>query len=66
MPHISLSICIPTYNFGKFIGQTLESIIPNLTEAVEVVILDGGSTDDTADVVAQKQRNFPQIQYHRQ
>ena len=63
-PH--LSICIPTYNFGKFIGQTLDSIIPNLTEGVEVVILDGGSTDDTANVVAQRQRDFPQIQYHRQ
>ena len=63
-PH--LSICIPTYNFGKFLGQTLDSIIPNLAEGVEVVILDGGSTDDTADVVAQKQRGFPQIQYHRQ
>ena len=63
-PH--LSICIPTYNFGKFIGQALESIIPNLTEGVEVVILDGGSTDDTANVVAQRQRDFPQIQYHRQ
>lgn len=63
-PH--LSICIPTYNFGKFIGQTLDSIIPNLTERVEVVILDGGSTDNTANVVAQRQQNFPQIKYHRQ
>ena len=66
MSLISLSICIPTYNFGKFIGQTLESIMPNLTEGVEVVILDGGSTDNTANVVAQKQRGFPQIKYHRQ
>lgn len=66
MPLNSLSICIPTYNFGKFIGQTLDSILPNLTEGVEVVILDGGSTDDTAHVVAQRQRDFPQIKYHRQ
>jgi len=66
MPHISLSICIPTYNFGKFIGQTLDSILPNLTEGVEVVILDGGSTDNTANVVAQRQRDLPQIKYHRQ
>ncbi len=63
-PH--LSICIPTYNFGKFIGQTLDSILPNLTEGVEVVILDGGSTDDTEHVVAQRQHDFPQIKYHRQ
>ncbi|MFH2025879.1 MAG: glycosyltransferase family A protein [bacterium] len=61
-----LSICIPTYNFGKFIGQTLDSILPNLTEGVEVVILDGGSTDDTAHVVAQRQQDFSQIKYHRQ
>lgn len=61
-----LSICIPTYNFGKFIGQTLDSILPNLREDVEVVILDGGSTDDTPHVVAQRQRDFPQIKYHRQ
>jgi abequosyltransferase len=66
MSSTSLSICIPTYNFGKFIGQTLESIILNLTEGVEVIILDGGSTDDTANIVATKQRGFPQIQYHRQ
>lgn len=66
MPHILLSICIPTYNFGKFIGQTLDSILPNLTEGVEVIILDGGSTDDTANVVVQRQRDFPQIKYYQQ
>jgi abequosyltransferase len=66
MSHILLSICIPTYNFGKFIGQTLESIIPNLAEGVEVIILDGGSTDDTASIVAQKQKNLPQIEYYQQ
>ena len=63
---IRLSICIPTYNFGKFIGQTLDSILPTLTEEVEVVILDGGSTDDTVSVVEQRKRDFPQIKYHFQ
>lgn len=63
---LHLSICIPTYNFGKFIGQTLDSILPNLTESVELVILDGGSTDDTDHVVAQRRHGFPHIKYHRQ
>ena len=66
MTDIHLSICIPTYNFGKFIGQTLDSILPNLSDGVEVVILDGGSTDDTGLVVAQRQRDVPQLKYHRQ
>jgi abequosyltransferase len=65
-PRTLLSICIPTYNFGKFIGQTLDAIVVNLREGVEIVILDGGSTDDTAHIVAQRQQSFPQIKYHRQ
>lgn len=63
---IRLSICIPTYNFADFIGQTLDSILPNLTDRVEVVILDGGSTDHTAEVVAERQRMTPAIRYLKQ
>ena len=59
-----LSICIPTYNFGAFIGETLESILPQLVDGVEIVILDGGSTDDTANVVGSFAH--PAVRYHRQ
>jgi abequosyltransferase len=61
-----LSICIPTYNFGEFIGQTLDSILPQITLDVEVVILDGGSTDDTAEVVAARQFDYKQLSYYYQ
>lgn len=60
-----LSICIPTYNFGAFIGETLQSIASQLQDGVEVVVLDGGSTDDTAEVVDAFARRHPQIRYHR-
>ena len=63
---VKLSICIPTYNFGKFIGQTLDSILPQISAEVEVIVLDGGSTDDTSDVVAARQCNYPQLAYHHQ
>jgi abequosyltransferase len=62
---IRLSICIPTYNFGEFISETLESILPQVVEGVEVVILDGGSTDDTTAVVRAFQARFPVLRYHR-
>lgn len=61
-----LSVCIPTYNFGRFIGETLASIISQATEDVEIVVLDGGSTDNTADVVERFQRSFPRLRYYRQ
>src|ERR1700678_404910 len=60
-----LSICIPTYNFGPFIGQTLESILPQLEEGVEVVVLDGGSTDETTAVVESLQERHPGLRYQR-
>lgn len=62
---IRLSICIPTYNFGAFIGETLESILPQLVEGVEVVILDGGSTDDTTLVVRGFQKRHSALRYDR-
>lgn len=61
---ILLSICIPTYNYGEFIGQTLDSILPQVTSDVEVIVLDGGSNDDTAEKVAARQH--PQLSYHYQ
>jgi len=61
-----LSVCIPTYNFGAFIGETLQSIAAQLQDGVEIVVLDGGSTDDTAEVVGAFAQRHPQIRYHRQ
>jgi glycosyltransferase involved in cell wall biosynthesis len=46
-----LSICIATYNRAGYIGETLESIIPQITDEVEIVIVDGASTDDTSRVI---------------
>lgn len=58
-----LSFCIPTYNFGQFIGQTLDSIIAQADAGVEIVIVDGGSNDNTAEVVAERSRIFPRIRF---
>lgn len=64
MNGIRLSICIPVFNFGSFIGDTLASIIPQATDEVEIVVVDGASTDNTADVIASVQRTFPRLRYH--
>ena len=58
-----ISFCIPTYNFGRFIGETLDSIIGQADDRVQIVIVDGGSTDETARVVAEKARLFPYIKF---
>lgn len=65
MSNISLSICIPTYNFGPFIKTTLESIVFQLTDNVEIIVLDGASTDNTSDVMNQFKRKYSNIIYYR-
>jgi abequosyltransferase len=58
-----LSICIATYNRADYIGETLESIIPQLTDEVEIVVVDGASTDDTGIVVGRYAEACRQIRY---
>ena len=61
-----LSICIATYNRGKFIGETLDSILVQMSPHVELVIVDGASPDNMAEVVGKYVTRFPEIQYYRQ
>jgi len=63
MDNVQLSVCIPTYNFGEFIGQTLASIIEQANDQVEIVIGDGASTDNTLEVVKSYQKIFPRLTY---
>jgi glycosyltransferase involved in cell wall biosynthesis len=45
MPKVS--ICIPTYNGGPYLDETLKSVAAQTFSDYEVVIVDDGSTDDT-------------------
>ena len=66
MSPIKISICIATRNRGAFIGATLDSIICQATDEVEIVVLDGASTDNTEEVVRLCQDRFPRLHYFRQ
>lgn len=63
--NIKLSICIPTYNRAKFIKGALESIISQAEDSIEIVIVDGASTDNTIEVVQYYQRRFSRLIYYR-
>lgn len=66
MSAIKLSICIATFNRASCIGETLDSLIPQLTDRVEIVVLDGGSTDGTEELMRRYAGNCPRLRYFRQ
>lgn len=65
-PALKLTICIATYGRGKFIGETLDSILGQWASGVELVVVDGASPDDTPEVMALYVSHFPGIRYYRE
>lgn len=61
-----LSLCIATMNRAGFIGETLLALLTGAPASIEVVILDGGSTDGTEAVIAAIAAEHPEIRYIRQ
>lgn len=49
----SISIVIPSFNQGNYIEITLLSLIAQEYPSLEIIVMDGGSTDQTVDILKQ-------------
>jgi glycosyltransferase involved in cell wall biosynthesis len=46
-----VSVIINNYNYGRFLRAAIDSVLAQTYRCVEVVVVDDGSTDDSAEVI---------------
>lgn len=54
-----VSIIVPNYNNGKYLAAFISSVVNSTVEPAELIIVDDGSEDDTAEVLS----NFTHLPY---
>lgn len=57
-----VAVIIPCRNYGRYLGEALESVLAQTHPPSEVIVVDDGSADDTAAVCAR----FPEARYVHQ
>ena len=61
-----VSVVIPAFNAERFIGRTLDSASAQTHRDLEIIVIDDGSSDRTAEIVLQKAEADPRIRLIRQ
>lgn len=55
---LKISIITPSYAQGRFIEETMLSVLDNGYENVEYIVIDGGSKDDTIDIIKKYEKRL--------
>jgi glycosyltransferase involved in cell wall biosynthesis len=60
---MQVSVIIPTYNRVQTLSRAIDSVLNQKSPVDEIIIVDDGSTDDTANQIS---RNYPNVKLIRQ
>lgn len=58
---IKVSVVVPVYNQEKYIKRCIDSILAQSLQEIEVILVDDGSTDSTADILSEYEQKDERI-----
>lgn len=61
-----VSAVVPTYNRAYCVPRAIDSVLAQSHGAVEVLVVDDGSTDNTADLIRERYGHEPRVRYFAQ
>lgn len=65
MKNPKVSVCIPTYNYGRYLPEAIESVLNQTYTDFELLVLDDASQDDTESIVQSYVAKDSRIRYVR-
>lgn len=54
----TFTVVTPNYNMGKYLSETIESVVRNLRPGDEYFVIDGGSDDESIDVIRKYEKQL--------
>ena len=63
---ILVSVIVPVYNVEKYVSRCLDSLINQTLKEIEIIIVDDGSTDDSAIICREYAKKYQNIVYIHQ
>jgi glycosyltransferase involved in cell wall biosynthesis len=65
-PSDNVTVIITCYNYGRYLPESLDSVLAQTYKDVDVVVLDDGSTDNTKEVAQQYASKHANVTYVHQ
>ena len=62
MSETLISVIIPTYNYAHLLPRALDSVVRQLSDDIELIVVNDGSTDRTSLLLADYASRYPRLQ----
>lgn len=59
MNHIKVSVIVPVYNGEAFLRRSIESLVNQTLEEIEIILINDGSTDNTQQIIDELLKKYP-------